>query len=823
MKKFLVYLIVIFMFSCDNQQEKKSDLLNFVPPKTAAILKTDNLDAFRENIQENKLVQENASIDLIQFFSKNLFLLNHIQLDQESLLCYTKNGRDQYGFTLITAHRPTIVKTDSITDKKVESFTYDGQEVQKYTLENKVGYGTKLNDKFIFSNSKIVLENIIRVHNNKLPQDPQLTEIYAVAGNNNAALFINHPRLGEIYAELTPKKSSAYLASFSDWSALDIQIEENSLQLNGVSKANTQENRVLNIFKNTKAQTNEIADITPVNASGIYSFTYRKYENLRQNISSFREKDVPELENEALLNSAQEIGVIYANKKAAVILNSIDNSITQDALLASQQLKDEFRGISIYEFSSPNFFHTAFYPLIKQKKLNFYAVIDHFFVFAENQQTIENIIANYQNRSILGNQAYYQATREKLSDESSLLFIGINENIKNLLAESVAEKHQNDFKKLALTGNQLSALQFVYDKDFAHVNLLIEKAEATKKTGGSAQLNSIKLEEELATRPIFVTNWRTNNQNIAVQGISNTLYIYDGSGNLRWKKKLDGRILGDIQEMDIYNNNRIQLVFNTQNSFYLFDIDGDTVKPFPKEFSETITQPLAVFDYDNNSKYRFIVTRGNKLSMYNKEGKEVKGFTFNKTKSDVSQTPKHIRIGKKDYIVIPENNGDLHILNRVGKTRVKVDQKINLSENDWFLYDSKFTSTTKDGKLIQITENGKSSTKNLDLAEAHTIDATAKTLVSFSENLLTIKGKKVELDFGLYTEPKIFYINNKLYISITDTQASKVYLFDSNANLLSGFPVYGNSAISLANLDNRGSLEFCVQGEEDSILIYSLE
>ncbi|MFD2433628.1 hypothetical protein ACFSO9_08835 [Mesonia maritima] len=823
MKKIIFLLpFLLLLFSCESETQEKSELLSFVPPKTAAIIKTDNLEKLKKQFHKNKLFAENKDISPIQFFAENLALLDYIQLKEESLICYTKNGRNDFGFTLITEGKPNMVNTDSIANKKVESFTYDGQEVKKYTLENKIGYATTLNSIFILSDSKLVLENIIRVFNNKLPQNEQLTEIYSVAGKNSSAVFINHPQLREIYGELTPNRSASYLANFSDWTAVDLDIRENGIHLNGVSKANPQENRILNIFKGNKPQQNDIANITPVNASGMYSFTYKDYEKLRENISTYREKELPPVENEPLLNSAKEIGAIYANNRTAIVLNSIENSLTQDALLANQKIAEEFRGVSVFEFDAPNFFFDSFFPLIKQKKLNYYTQLDHFFVFAEEMQVLENIIANYQNRSVLGNQAYYEATREKLSDESSLLFIGINKNIKTILAESVEGKYQKEFEEIKLAENQLSALQFVYDNNFAHVNAIIEKAEAEEKSGGSSQLLSIKVEEKLATRPQFVTNWRTKNENIVVQGVSNTLYIFNPEGKLRWKKQLDGRILGDIQQIDIFNNGRLQLVFNTQNSFYLYDIDGDTVKPFPKEFSETITQPLAVFDYDNNSKYRFIVTRGNKLTMFNKDGKEVKGFTFNKT-SEVSQSPKHIRIGRKDYILIPEENGQLHILDRVGKTRVNVEKQIDFTDNEWYLYDNQFTSTTKEGKLIQISESGKQSTKNADLSETHAIDATAKTLVTFSENILRIKGKKVELDFGLYTNPKLFYIDNKIYVSITDTQASKVYLFDSNANLLSGFPVYGNSTISLANLDNRGGLEFCVQGEEDSVLIYSLE
>ena len=127
------------------------------------------------------------------------------------------------------------------------------------------------------------------------------------------------------------------------------------------------------------------------------------------------------------------------------------------------------------------------------------------------------------------------------------------------------------------------------------------------------------------------------------------------------------------------------------------------------------------------------------------------------------------------------------------------------------------------GELIKINQNGNVSKEALGLAENHAIDATASTLVSLSENQLCIKDKTIELDFGLYTDPKIFLLNNKLYIQVTDTQAKRVFLFDSNGALLSGFPVYGTSAIDLNNIDGDRNLEFVVKGEDDTLLLYEVK
>jgi hypothetical protein len=43
---------------------------------------------------------------------------------------------------------------------------------------------------------------------------------------------------------------------------------------------------------------------------------------------------------------------------------------------------------------------------------------------------------------------------------------------------------------------------------------------------------------------------------------------------------------------------------------YVVDENGKDVAPFPIKFRDDITQSLAIFDYDNNRKYRFIIKQG---------------------------------------------------------------------------------------------------------------------------------------------------------------------------------------------------------------------
>ncbi len=103
------------------------------------------------------------------------------------------------------------------------------------------------------------------------------------------------------------------------------------------------------------------------------------------------------------------------------------------------------------------------------------------------------------------------------------------------------------------------------------------------------------------------------------------------------------------------------------------------------------------------------------------------------------------------------------------------------------------------------------------------MEATSRTLSFMNDNELSIKGNKASLDLGVYTKPRIFYIYDKIYVSVTDIQTQRAYVFDSNAILFPNFPVYSNSAIDLTDMDNDRSIEIVGKFEENSIIVYQIK
>ncbi len=821
MKKIVVILLSTIVLACNTTTEKPNTLIDYIPKDAQVILKINDLEQAKNMLRDNDLLKKNKDVALFTYF-KNLPVLDQIK-QSKGLLCFSPIGKNDFEYTYISKFDPVIIGKDSLNKRTIETINYANKVIHKVISGEQTFYATKRDSLLIASSSQILIENAIRQQENTIPVQEDLIKAYEVSDSKNPlAVLANGKELKEIQNALLPNSDLSQLSNFSGWISVDAKMEQNAIYLDGIAIEKDSLSTTIGIFDNTIAQENQIAKITPITAKGFISYTYDDFYALKKNLALAQDREIENIPDDLddLFSGVSEIGMIFTENESIVTFTSLASENTLEQLAGSPS--GAYRNVDIFSYDETTTFSGLLKPLIPEFEAKFYFSYENHIVFASSKNGLQTIIANILNKTVLQEQAYYSNTLEKLSDESSILMVSTVKHLKEYIAETIEEDKQKPWKEAKTNGYQIGAFQIIKENNFAHIHGVLQKNIAKGSATSVTQTASTTLENKILNSPILVQNHRTKGMDIAVQDVDNNLYLISDKGTIFWKKQINGAIMGDIQQIDIYKNGRYQLLFNTENTLYLVDRDGKDVTSYPKKFEKAITQPLSLFDYDKNKRYRIIITQGNEVTMLDAEGKVVTGFGFKATETNLVIPPTHIRIGSKDYILISEENGKLNILDRLGRTRVDVKQNIDFSKNQWQQYQNKFTSTTKDGKLIQVQSDGSVTIVDKELDQNSSLVSTNKTLVTFSENKLSIKEKTLELDFGVYTKPQIFYINNKIYVAITDIQTKKVYVYDSNAELLPNFPVYGNSVISLGNMDKDKNLEFAVQGEENSVLIYQI-
>ena len=292
--------------------------------------------------------------------------------------------------------------------------------------------------------------------------------------------------------------------------------------------------------------------------------------------------------------------------------------------------------------------------------------------------------------------------------------------------------------------------------------------------------------DEIILGPIIVKNHINNTNEVLIQDSKNILYLINNLGQVEWSKKIEGKIIKQIDQIDSYKNGKLQYVFVTNESMHLIDRKGRDVGKFPLKFKDLITKPLAVFDYDKNKNYRLLITQNNELFMFDSKGNRVRGFDYKKRGKIVTQ-PKHFRIGNKDVIVF-KTTDKLTILNRRGAVRINMKKEYNYSSEDIYQHENSLITTTVKNEIIRIDMKG-----NTKLEDAMPINSKLlsdkSSIFTLQKNILSNSINDVEIPFGKYEDFKIYTGNDKSYLNLFDSQNNKIYLFDENLKSIKGFPI----------------------------------
>ncbi|MHA7830577.1 MAG: ribonuclease HII [Flagellimonas sp.] len=814
--KVLFCLLPILIASCTKEIKTKDSLLAHLPPNPALVLKITNLTNFKSELKNNSILKSVESFSHIKQVSDKIQGLEYLTTDKTCVLALYEVGKDNYDYILVAKNSSGLFNVDSAANKTVETLTYEGSHVTKYELDGLEVFSLQKNKDILMSSSMMLMENIIRVSENT-SVDPTLKKLYqASSPDKSATLFIDLSGNTSLLSLKEPNENNN--PPFSSWVSLDFTANSDEINLNGVAMASDSTKNFINLFKGTSPLANKTPSYTPLTAQAILSYTFDDYQVFAKNQNTYLDRVK---KNDSLFNTIEEVGLMYLNNERAVLLKSFGTESLYDYLDSKKSASENYQGSEILVLDETNLVEDGFTPLVKDFDSNYCTIIENSFIFSEEKEVLQTVISNHKSSSSFDDDEGFQTAKASMANESSMLFVsnasGIGFFAEHELSPEVFEDiKDNDFKE------HVFASQMVMDHGFGHFNILASKIKKNQEKNTVSPLFTLELNTDLATEPQFVKNHRTKQQEIVVQDQNNVLYLISTDGKVLWTKQLDGRIQGKIQQVDIYKNGKLQLAFTTNDQFLVLDRNGDVVPPFNIDYEGGNLNPLAVFDYDGSRNYRFVVTQGRKVYMYNNQAEIVRGFTFSEAPSNILGAPKHFRVGNKDYLVFKQDNSTLRILHRVGSDRIKVPEKIDFSNNEVFLYKNKFSVTNKTGVLHQIDTNGKLTATNFNLNPDHGFYATSNTLVFMDDNVLSIKGRKVELELGVYSKPKIFYIYDKIYVGVTDIQNHQIYLFDSQAEPIPNFPVFGSSLIDLTDMDNDKKLELVAKDQDNSLIVYTI-
>ena len=148
-----------------------------------------------------------------------------------------------------------------------------------------------------------------------------------------------------------------------------------------------------------------------------------------------------------------------------------------------------------------------------------------------------------------------------------------------------------------------------------------------------------------------------------------------------WDLEVEAGVLPQTWEVDMFRNGKYQVAIGAGKRFHLIDVLGRSVKGFPKKWSDGFSA-FAVFDYDKNRQFRFLMAAPNgKLFNFRKEGERTPGWKFTPRSGRYIVSLAHLRIGPKDYIVAGQDDGTVRILSRTGEDRFNSPLRVPVNQS----------------------------------------------------------------------------------------------------------------------------------------------
>ena len=786
MKKLLLVLL-FFGVSCQQNNDVKS-FIDLIPSNPLLIIK--NSKDFN-----NSLVNFNKNLNKL-LLKKSDSILDY-KLESESLISYHKIGKNEIKPISFRYFNEGYYKNRNIID----SVLYDGYIIKKIGNEEYFYFSTVKNNILIQSESKLLIENSIRNSNlvsKKLDQD--LLDLNKIS-NSNTVLFVS-----EKLKNFIDNKDLNYffeINNLSSWFQFDVDLNKNGIILNGVSFQNDSIIRPINYLNGINPSESELLNLVPNNFNDFKSFVF-DFKQYMINIEKFESiTEIEKIKNDSILFDVKEFAVLSSIKDSLIMVNFKSSESFENLINLNITDSYKYRNFTINKIDNDlfNFNRIKFYNFKSNQK--YFTQIENNIIVGNSNEGIENLLSNLSITSTLKNNLDFVQIQNQIPEKSNYLGVtNIEKSKSSTLNELGLSSKDYPYKVNLITLEN----NFLYN---IHTVLKITKNNNVDKINLNG---NFKAEFPINFSPKFVTNYITNKKEIIFQDHLNNLYLISLDGELIWKKNIKNKIIGNIHQIDLYKNGRLQFAFSTTKDFQILDKNGNIVKKV--EHNNKVG--LSIFDYDKVKNYRFFLV-GNNLKLINSNMDNVKGFNKKTLKGQFVDSPKHYRIDSKDYLIFNVDN-KIIITDRRGDIRIK--NNLNNIENEIYLYQNYFTTIDTNNNLIKLDTNGKVSKKPLPLESMYLINANEDNIIYLSENILNINDNIIELKFGNYLKPKLFRTKSEDLISVINKEENKVYMFNSLGEEIKNFPIFGSSSIDF--YENKKSKKYitCV-GESNEILVYS--
>lgn len=846
-----------------NRKYENNNPVNYIPLSSVAVVKINGIDNYISQIDATKYSADLRNLGYSDIIDTTLALVDNL-LKNSEIQSPALREREIYisfhavgGSTKTNAIMLTFALNNylegynirnSISDNELyhaKDTTADGVGVLSFEItKGRQGYLTNTGGCLFLSDNPLLLSQIEQNRSGALTDDICFATLSRTASATVPfATFVN---LGALDSITVPGLPIEGLTAHGSWAELDFECENNSIIANGFLTSDKA--TLVNSIVQQKSGEFKIDNYIPAQANiflsyaagkrGLANAEFADYLSIKGIADEYRQRQQQQLaetgtdiEGQLAELFAADIALFSVgdsltdSEKSCLIIEAANGTLAQASLNAvigalhkieTPRQCDELTptknvNIPVYEAFNDDdnlFFLDYLLPSVPRK---YYLRYENTILIANTIELIRQTLYETMLNRTFGKDADFRNFRASFPDDN-VMFYFCKSNIISNLARKYSSSDLSDDKMRSLGNFYGFGMQISSLTGLPYLTMSVYYEPTRIQMPPTAWQK--RLDTKIIGRPYAVVNHNTQEIEYFVQDAANKVHLISPQGLDLWSHNVDSEIIGDVTQIDYYNNRKLQYLFCTRDHIYLIDRNGNNTACFPVRLPNNAVSGVTYIDYGNPKDFRLFVACDDKnICLFDREGQRIQGWEMPPTEGIVTRNLLHYESKEKDYLVVCDEYR-CYITDRRGNERVKLPPLAPNARSNVYLTKADtdgaaFVMLTADATFaianIATGDVRKVALPNSDGQQSYMVkllntekfaivapdnitivDADGKTCISEKISLSSVAG--VELTPA----------GN---IAVWDKDDGLGYLYDEKAKLIDGFPVPAQSQIVVTTTD----------------------
>ena len=536
------------------------------------------------------------------------------------------------------------------------------------------------NNLLIASSSSYVLESSIRhLENNTSILDKHEFEALLRKNGLSTCLYINHNQIGKFFSGVIGREFLGYsdfVMKFASWSCLKMTAQPGKLLMQGIFENFSDDSRFSNIYESQGAKKSLIGRILPAStifaisipASSMHEYlkSHNLYLEMQKKVGTFAflqsraqgEKEVTPREWVESLG-IEELAAAYCKfgekcewitvirQKQQFALNHMISSVVEKE--NPDVIPFEYQGYisSVFGdlFSHCNEEYsckTGAWTVIGSK-----AAVDDFANGSATFFTLEDYLAQ-------------TPAKGDIEAEASLKMIANLKEAGDSIMQIFKPYYKTSFERQMQKNNfEYMTADIFYAEGVPHFKAsfygsVMERLPQPPERGDGEEM-TFAIDSTIAVPqgPFEVKDVAKKSVAYLEQLPNMKLRYLDASKKGVWAIPFETPICGYVEQIDLYANGRLQMLFASEDKLYLLDRTGKYVKGYPAKLPKKVVLGPRLLKNVNGMRYSILVlNEDNSISWCDISGKVIDEFTDIVAPEFVKELPEFLKLGGNRYWVL---------------------------------------------------------------------------------------------------------------------------------------------------------------------------